>query len=439
MKKTLLLNLCLLIFTASFSQNYYMSQPEGFGSSTTGGGSATPITVTTYTDLKATIKLSTDQVILVSGEITFPNGGAISEIFKNKTIIGLPGAKLINSNQTTGAGIFYLKNGSSNVIIRNLIFEGPGAYDIDGKDNLTADGCINLWVDHCEFQDGQDGNFDIKGNSDNVTVSWCKFTYLKPAKSGGSGGSNDHRYTNLIGSSSTQAPADGHYSVTFQNNYWGNGCKERMPRARNAELHIINCYYNTDVSSATALGFGGGINNLTCYVEGTHFENIKYVYKSYISSDGGTVDVVFDNCIKGVSNVGSVNKPTYTYSSFPASDVEAFITDASCGSGANLQVTSNGRMSSSCEGLKVENYSLRDSIKHYPTVFKDNFTIDYFNTSGKVEFKVYSIIGKQVYNFSKKISLGEKSVINLSDVSKGLYICHLTVNNKTTSWKIIKK
>jgi pectate lyase len=438
MKKTIFLNLCLLIFASSFSQNYYMSQPEGFGSSTTGGGTVSPATVTTYNDLKAKIKSNTPQVILVSGIINFPSGGAISEVFKNKTIIGLPGAKLVNNNQTTGAGIIYLKNGSSNVIIRNLIFEGPGAYDIDGKDNLTADGCINLWVDHCEFQDGQDGNFDIKGNSDNVTVSWCKFTYLKAPKAGGSGGSSDHRYTNLIGSSKSQAPADGHYSVTFQNNYWGNGCKERMPRARNGELHILNCYYNTDVSSSTALGFGGGINNLTCYVEGTHFEKVKNVYKSYISSDGGTVDLIFDNCIKGVSNIGSVSKPSYSYSSFPASDVEAFVTNSTCGAGANLQVTSSGIMSSSCESLNVENYSLSSSIKHYPSVVKDEFTIEYFNTSGNVELKIYSIIGKQVYNLSKKISLGDKSIIKTSHLSKGIYICSLKIKNKSTSWKIIK-
>lgn len=439
MKKILLLIICLFTVSVFFAQDYYMAQPEGFGSATTGGGTATPITINTYTELKAAVKLNTPQVILVSGIITFPNNGAISEVFQNKTIIGLPGAKLVNDNQTTGAGIFYLKNGSNNVIIRNLIFEGPGAYDVDGKDNLTADGCINLWVDHCEFQDGQDGNFDIKGNSDNVTVSWCKFNYLKPPKSGGSGGSNDHRYTNLIGSSKTQAPADGHYSVTFQNNYWGNGCVERMPRARNAELHILNCYYNTDVSSSTALGLGGGINNLTCYVEGTHFAKVKNVYKSYISSDGGTVGVNFDNCINGVNNVGSVTKPTYSYSSFAASNVESFVTNSTCGAGATLQVTTSGTMSSSCNSLSVSNYKLSETIKYYPTEIENDFTIDFLSTSGKAEFKVYSIIGKQVYRFSKQITIGDKLTHNFSHLPKGLYICSLTVNDETANWKIIKK
>lgn len=61
------------------------------------------------------------------------------------------------------------------------------------------------------FKTDQDGNFDIKGQSDNVTVSWCKFTYLKPPLAGGSGGSNDHRFSDLLGSSSTDYPADGKF------------------------------------------------------------------------------------------------------------------------------------------------------------------------------------------------------------------------------------
>ena len=141
-------------------------------------------------------------------------------------------------------------------------------------------------VDHCEFQDGTDGNFDNKGAGDNTTISWCKFTYLKPAKAGGHGGADDHRFTNLVGSSKSDFPADGHYSITFQNCYWAEGCKERMPRARKAELHLLNWYYNTTVSGSLAIGLGGGNNNTTCYVENTDFANIAGVYRNYNSTDG---------------------------------------------------------------------------------------------------------------------------------------------------------
>jgi pectate lyase len=359
MKNLLFLGIFLLSLLNLKAQNYYFAAPEGFGAGTTGGGGALPVIVTTYDDLKTEITSADSGVIIISGTITIPDGGMISEVITNKTISGLPGAILVNTTQTqSGSGILYLKNGSANVIIRNLIFEGPGAYDTDGRDNLTSDGCIKLWVDHCEFQDGLDGNFDIKGNSDSITLSWCKFTYLKPPTPGGPGGADDHRFSDLVGSNSADAPADGHFSVTFQNCFWADGCRERMPRARNAELHILNCYYNTAVESSVALGLGGGDSSLTCYVENTHFARIGTVYKNY-SSDGGTVSLTFSDCINGVSDVGVVAQPTYDYSVLPVDEVAAYIPNETCGAGATLQVTSEGEISTLCDGSAL--YTLTTS------------------------------------------------------------------------------
>jgi len=443
MKKILLAGIILMSAFNVVGQNYYISQPEGFGAATTGGGSATPVTITTYTDLKAKIKLSTPQVILISGTITFSASELqISEVVTNKTIIGLPGARLINLKQTaSGSGILNLKSGSSNVIIRNLIFEGPGAYDVDGRDNLTSEGCINLWVDHCEFQDGTDGNFDIKNTSDNLTVSWCKFTYLKPAVAGGPGGSNDHRFSNLIGSSSTDVPADGHYSVTFQNCYWAAGCKDRMPRSRNGQLHILNCYYNTaGVSNSNALGLGGGTNNLTCYVENTNFAYVGTVYKNYNSSDGGTVSLQFDGCINGVSNVGTVAKPSYSYTVLPVNDVATYIPDATCGAGATLQVTAAGAMSSCGGSLGIADKAIKLGIKYYPTVIDDVLHVDLSNKSiGTASIKIYSLSGQNVFKYSNKLSSNNKLELNLSSLATGFYLCNLQTDNASITWKIIKK
>ena len=235
MRKKFPLFFFLLSLSSVFAQNYYMSAPEGFGAAATGGGTPTvsnTVTVSNYADLKTalTSTATANSVILVSGTIICDY---TSVQLINKTIIGLPGAKLINNQITPNvdpdvtprtdlSGILYIKSGSNNVIIRNLIFEGPGAFDVDGRDNLTNEG-TNVWVDHCEFQDGEDGNFDNKGKADNVTISWCKFTYLKPAMSGGFGGSNDHRFTNLVGSGITDFPttdANGRFSITFKNCYW---------------------------------------------------------------------------------------------------------------------------------------------------------------------------------------------------------------------------
>lgn len=82
----------------TFGQSYFLTLPKVFGSATTGGGNAS-VTVTNYTNLKSNMTASDARVILVSGEITIPSGQPISAVIKNKTIIGLPGAKLINEDK----------------------------------------------------------------------------------------------------------------------------------------------------------------------------------------------------------------------------------------------------------------------------------------------------------------------------------------------------
>lgn len=425
----------LFAFQFAIAQNYYMSSPEGFGEATTGGGNAAAVVVDNYNDFKSMLQLSSPQVILVSGTITLNSGQNISETVTNKTIIGLPGARLVNNTQTqSGSGILNLKNGSNNVIIRNLIFEGPGAYDIDGRDNLSVEGCTNLWVDHCEFQDGLDGNFDIKNNSDNITVSWCKFTYLKPAIPGGSGGSNDHRFSNLVGSGDSNAPSDGHFSITFQNCYWAEGCRERMPRARNAELHILNCYYNTDVSSSRALGFSGGVNTLSCYVENSDFANVGTVYQSY----GGTVALEFDNCLNGVSNIGTVNAPTYNYTVIPVEDVATYIPNTNCGAGATLQVTNSGVISSSCDDLSIEDSNF-NSVNIYPSLVKDKLYIKNLPLNNEnATVSLISVSGKTLNTNNFNYSNASNFEMDLSTKPDGIYFIKINYSNASRTFKIIK-
>jgi pectate lyase len=349
MKTHKLLFLAGLLACALFSQaqDYVMNSPVGYGAGTTGGGSATPTVVTTAAALKTALTSTTAGVVIVSGTITIPSGGMIKAVIKNKTLLGLPGAKLVNNTQTaSGGGILYLSGGSTNVIIRNLIFEGPGAYDADGNDNLCADGCTKLWVDHCTFQDGMDGNFDNKGNTDNVTVSWCKFEYKKAPKAGGSGGSDDHRYTNLVGSSSSDKPSDGLFSITWKNCWWAQGCVERMTRARNAQLHFLNCYWNSTVAKCNL-----GLENATAYVENSTFtSSSSVIYKSY----GGTVNLKFVGCTGSLpSNLGTVPTPSYSYTPLAGTQTVSAVTNASCGAGATLLVTTSGAISSSCSGGTV--------------------------------------------------------------------------------------
>ncbi|MNK64787.1 Pectate trisaccharide-lyase precursor [compost metagenome] len=437
MKTKLILLAMLLPCSFLFAQNYFMSSPEGFGASATGGGSATPVTVSTLTDLTAKLKLTTPQVILVSGTI---NCTYTSLQVNDKTIIGLPGARLVNLDQTAaGSGILSLKSGSNNIIIRNLIFEGPGAYDVDGRDNLTSE-ATNLWVDHCEFQDGMDGNFDNKGTADNVTVSWCKFIYLKTPKAGGSGGADDHRFSDLVGSSKTDAPSDGHYSITFKNCYWAEGCKERMPRARNAELHILNCYYNTSVSGSLAIGLGGGSNNTTCYVEGTDFAKIGTAFKNYVSTDGGTIGVAFTDCLNAPASSGTtVTKPSYTYSVLPIGNVAGYISNASCGAGATLQVNAQGVLSTSCNNLGLNDKANNLELKYYPSIINRLLNIDFSSSdNGLAEVDLYSSNGSKVYSHSKNVSPDEKLELNVGNLAKGIYVCKVQIENRSKTFKLVK-
>jgi len=324
--------------TQNLTQNVQTS-PIGYGRNATGGSGGSVVSVNSVSGLKNALKASGKSIIIVTNNITFGEGDIIKVVATNKTLLGLPGVKLITTARVANGGILQLNSGSDNVIIRNLIFEGPGAYDTDGNDLLQNVGCTNLWVDHCEFYDGVDGNFDNTKKADNITISYCKFGYKKAPLAGGSGGTDDHRFTNLVGSSSSDYPADGRFSITFQCCYWSDGCKERMPRARNAELHILNCYYNTSTSSSLALGMEGGSKGTNCYVEGTYFKQVKQVYKSYGS---GTQNVSYINCLNGASNIGTASQPSYSYSALSVNQVEAEVTAKA---GATLTVSSDGSIS----------------------------------------------------------------------------------------------
>lgn len=345
MKKLLILLLLAVHIGASAGVSYCASAPVGYGKNATGGGNVSPTLVSTADELQEALTAKGRKVIIITKDITVSSHISIST--SDKTLMALPGVKLISLQQNQkNSGILYIKN-SKNLILRNLTLVGPGAYDCDGWDLLCFEGVTNTWVDHCDFQDGCDGNFDNKGNTDNITVSWCRFRYLKKPKAGGSGGSADHRYTNLIGSSSSDKPADGTYNMTWAYCWWDEGCVERMTRCRNASLHFLNCYWNSSVAKCYI-----GPENADCYVEGCTFDGAPRsanIFKSY----GGNNGAKFVNCVsaKGVpADVSSraVVTPTYTYTALTADASKTMIT-GNCGAGATLTVKTDGSVSSSCD------------------------------------------------------------------------------------------
>lgn len=276
MKKSALLTvtvLATLLATPAQAQMslYDYNRPIGWAivdGEVTGSNNENPVRVTTLRELTDALEGSNRSTIYIDGTIDFDGLTTIKDA-SNKTVYGLPGARLVNPDTPSDgdeSGILLFRD-CDNIIIRNITFEASGAYDIDGNDNLCLQDCQRIWVDHCDFQDGVDGNFDCNHSSDYIAVTWCRFRYLKEPVGGGSGGSDDHRFSNLWGGDDGHDDSRGHLNTTFYACWWDEGCRERMPRVRFGKVHLLNCLYSSEVGNY-CIG-AGYLSNL--YVERNAF------------------------------------------------------------------------------------------------------------------------------------------------------------------------
>lgn len=372
--------------------SYDMNEPVGWatkGITPTGGTGGTSVTVTTSSELATYLAKSGKYIIYVKGVITVPS--MIKVLVKDKTILGLSGSYLYSSDRTaSGSGILYFKTGSNNIIMRNMTFKSAGAYDCDGNDNFCIDGTTNIWVDHCDFQDGVDGNFDCKNASDYIAVTWCRFHYLIAPLAGGSGGSDDHRFSDLFGSSPSATEDAGHLNTTFMYCWWDSGCVERMPRVRYGKIHILNCYYS---SSVTNYCVGAGINS-SIYIDNSVFNGVKNPIKDYSSSDeaSGSSWAKFNSCIMSncsgtKSNItgGTEFNPSdyYLLSGTSASNVESAVT-GSYGAGATLTVIEDSGVNTAIDQTNQDVQSL--------TISGEDGLIDLTATKSQ-KVNIYSING----------------------------------------------
>ena len=247
-----------------------------------------------------------------SGGGTLPNGQTVSEdaeYYTRKIIIERTGD---TEESYRNAGILSLI-GCQNIIIRNIIFQGPGSIDVGGADLISStNGAKNIWVDHCNFMDGEDGNFDITQKSDFHTVSWCTFGYTSR--------SYMHQNTNLIGSSDSETT--GYLNTTFSFCWWQLGCKQRMPMARVGKIHMLNNYF-TCTSSSNCIN---PRKNSEFLIEGNYFaKNVKKFY----GEDGATaVTWSSTNHITSgdaPSSKGNTVTVPYTYGLVTAAEVPAVV------------------------------------------------------------------------------------------------------------------
>lgn len=201
--------------------------------STTGGANYGTVTVDNVSDLKSYAKAGNKTIYIKPGTYA----GTV-EVGSNVTLYGYPGVTITQPSKGSGIKI----SGSKNVIIRNISVQGVGAVDEDDEDCLQINHeSKNIWIDHVHVYDGHDGNMDIVNQSDYITVSWSKFTYSSKSK--------NHQFSNLFGNSDSKTADANALKITVHHNWWGDGVKERMPRVRFGQVHVVNNLYTSSAAS----------------------------------------------------------------------------------------------------------------------------------------------------------------------------------------------
>jgi pectate lyase len=292
----------------------------------TGGGTVEPIVVKSFSDLKTYAADGQARVIHIDGTLGAGWSGSSGdrlEIKSNKTIVGLrPGTQL--------KAAIHIK-GASNVILRNIVIRGPGSNEDQAWDNISIEGdSKNIWVDHCEFWDGQDGNADVVKGADTVTFTWNIFGYSLPG--------HPHNLSNLIASSDDEPESEGKLNITFMFNWW-KGAMERQPRCRYGYIHVANNLYTSDSTvGASKLGVTNG------YMCNVRTENNHFISQNDpidLGKQAGTGSVqeangnLFESCTGNQKGSGTAFTPPYEYKSsmLSASEVKALVQK---GAGATL-------------------------------------------------------------------------------------------------------
>ena len=370
-----------------------------------------------------------------------PNGVNVSEEAEYNTrriIIEMTGD---NNESYRSSGILSL-NGCKNIIIRNITFVGPGSVDVGGADLISStNSAKNIWVDHCEFMDGMDGNFDITQKSDFHTVSWCVFRYTSR--------SYMHQNTNLIGSSDSEST--GYLNTTFAFNWWGTNCKQRMPMARVGKIHMLNNYF----SSTTASNCINPRKNSEFLIEGNYFAS---GVKRYYKNDGATAVTwassnyaVENNSLGSTTSSGATVTVPYSYTVATAGDIHS---EVQSNAGATLSFSDGGGGGSSePEGTKGSIYwpmssntdaevssGLTDNITSTEVENGSNLVLRTNGTYGNLRFTLYqaqSIQTAPADDNAVTFSLTTKSGYQFKASSIELYACKVGTNNGTIdiSWK----
>lgn len=274
---------------------------------TTGGAGGQTVRATTGTEIHAALcnraSSTTPIIIEVEGTINHGNTAKVSGDSCN-TAAGVIELKQI-SNVTlvgVGSGAVFDQLGihireARNIIIRNVTVKNvkkSGSPTSNGGDAIGMERNVrNVWVDHSTLEasggesEGYDGLFDMKDNTQYVTLS---YSILRNSGRGG-----------LIGSSESDV-SNGY--VTFHHNLYEN-IDSRAPLLRGGIAHLYNNHYVHLNES--------GINSRAgarAKVDNNYFEDSKDVLGTFYTDAAGYWQVsgnTFDNVTW--SSPGEDNNP----------------------------------------------------------------------------------------------------------------------------------
>ncbi|HSD37674.1 MAG TPA: polysaccharide lyase family 1 protein [Rhodocyclaceae bacterium] len=335
--------------------------PVGYGAATTGGGSASPVTVSTLAAAQAAVDAysgSGGLVLNYTGTFNFASisdpctqhslAAQILEI-KNKGNITIKGANGSSAN----FGI-HIAGTASNIIVQNMtigLLRGGEAADSISIEGMSSGAPSNVWIDHntifsklvdCSGAGDAsfDGAMDNKKGAKNITYS---YNYI-----------HDHQKVALNGHSDSDS-TNSVMTATYHHNRFEN-VKSRLPLQRMGKTHSYNNYYNNVSTSGINVRMGG-----VALIESNYFENVKNPVTSRDSSSIGYWDLrnnyVGSNITWDTPDSATVNATNWTTTkAFGSTGYSYTVDSAACvksiviataGAGTNLATTASCSATSS--------------------------------------------------------------------------------------------
>ncbi|KAG8705930.1 hypothetical protein FRC12_014073 [Ceratobasidium sp. 428] len=281
---------------------------------TTGGGSASPVTVTSLSALKSAVSGNTAKVVIISGTIT---GNEVVKVGSNTSVLGKSGAsetldhaiivlELTSSTiALTGVGLRVID--VSNVIIRNLKIAKVLA---DAGDAIGVQAANRVWIDSVDLSSDRDHDKDYYDGlldlTHGVYAASVTNSYL-----------HDHWKGSLVGHSDSNESEDKAIQVTYAFNKWSN-LNSRTPSFRFGHGHIYNNYFvNNNDGINTRVG-------AELLVQNNVFENVS---KPLYATDNGYANAQ-GNDFGGKSNTApatSWSSVGYPYSLTAVGSVKSYV------------------------------------------------------------------------------------------------------------------